>query len=81
MNLEQAITTALEYEGRVHRTYSEAVENAEHDVARRVFSPALDHDQARSSSRHSYGYASATISPGRGRIACRQARVLVRNAG
>ena len=38
MNLEQAITTALEFEGRVHRTYSEAVENAENDVARRVFS-------------------------------------------
>jgi len=37
MNLEQAITTALEYEGRVHRTYSEAAENAENDVALRVF--------------------------------------------
>jgi rubrerythrin len=37
MNLEQAITIALEYEGRVHRTYSEAVEEAEHDVARKVF--------------------------------------------
>jgi len=37
MTLEEAITTALEYEGRVHRTYSEAVESAEDDVARRVF--------------------------------------------
>lgn len=37
MTLEQAIITALEYEGRVHRTYSEAVEIAEDNVARRVF--------------------------------------------
>jgi rubrerythrin len=37
MNLEQAITTALEYEGRVHRTYSKAVESAEHEVAKKVF--------------------------------------------
>ena len=44
MNLEQAITTALEYEGRVHRTYSEAVEKAEHDVARRVFSTLCDEE-------------------------------------
>jgi hypothetical protein len=32
MALEQAIITAFEYEGRVHRTYSEAVENAEFDL-------------------------------------------------
>ncbi len=44
MNLEQAITTALEYEGRVHRTYSEAIESAEHDVARRVFSTLCDEE-------------------------------------
>jgi len=44
MNLEQAITTALEYEGRVHRTYSEAIENAEHDVARRVFTTLCDEE-------------------------------------
>ena len=44
MNLEQAITTALEYEGRVHRTYSEAVENADHDVARRVFKTLRDEE-------------------------------------
>jgi rubrerythrin len=37
MTLEEAIATALEYEGRVHRTYSQAVESAEDDVARRVF--------------------------------------------
>ena len=44
MNLEQAITTALEYEGRVHRTYSEAVENAEHEVAKKVFSTLCDEE-------------------------------------
>ena len=44
MNLEQAITTALEYEGRVHRTYSEAVESARHDVARRVFKTLCDEE-------------------------------------
>ena len=44
MNLEQAITTALEYEGRVHRTYSEAVDNAEHDVARKVFKTLCDEE-------------------------------------
>jgi rubrerythrin len=44
MNLEQAITIALEYEGRVHRTYSRAVEKAEHDVARRVFSTLCDEE-------------------------------------
>lgn len=44
MKLEQAITTALEYEGRVHRTYSEAAENAEDDVAKRVFSTLRDEE-------------------------------------
>ena len=44
MNLEEAITTALEYEGRVHRTYSEAADQAEHDVARRVFT-TLCHEE------------------------------------
>jgi rubrerythrin len=44
MNLEQAITTALEYEGRVHRTYSEAVDNAEQDVARKVFKTLCDEE-------------------------------------
>jgi len=44
MKLEEAITIALEYEGRVHRTYSIAVENAEHDVAKRVFSTLRDEE-------------------------------------
>ena len=38
MNLEQAISTALEYEARVHQTYVDAVETADHEVAKRVFS-------------------------------------------
>ena len=44
MNLEQAITTALEYEGRVHRTYSEAVESAEHDGRGKVFKTLCDEE-------------------------------------
>lgn len=44
MKLEQAITTALEYEGRVHRTYSEAVDNAEDTVAQKVFSTLRDEE-------------------------------------
>ena len=37
MNLEQAITTAIKYETRVHTTYVEAAAGAENEVARRVF--------------------------------------------
>jgi rubrerythrin len=44
MKLEEAITTALEYEGRVHRTYSDAVDASEDDVARRVFSTLRDEE-------------------------------------
>jgi len=44
MNLEQAITTALEYEARVHQTYAEAVESADHDVAKRVFSTLCEEE-------------------------------------
>jgi len=44
MNLEQAITTALEYEARVHQTYAEAVETADHQVAKRVFSTLCDEE-------------------------------------
>jgi rubrerythrin len=38
MNLEEAITTAIEYEARVHKTYNEALESAESDIAKKVFS-------------------------------------------
>ena len=44
MNLEQAITTALAYEARVHATYAEAVETAENDVARKVFLTLRDEE-------------------------------------
>jgi rubrerythrin len=37
MNLETAIRTALEYEGRVHAVYADAMERATNDVAKRVF--------------------------------------------
>lgn len=37
MDLGEAITTALEYEARVHQVYQEAVDEAETDIARKVF--------------------------------------------
>ncbi|MBN1609015.1 MAG: hypothetical protein JW940_20475 [Polyangiaceae bacterium] len=45
MNLEQAIKTALEYEGRVHRTYLEASRAATHEIAQRVFSTLCDEEK------------------------------------
>jgi rubrerythrin len=45
MNLEEAITTALEYEARVHATYREAVASAEHETARKVFQTLCDEEQ------------------------------------
>ena len=44
MNLEQAITTALAYEARVHATYAEAADTAENDVARKVFLTLRDEE-------------------------------------
>ena len=44
MNLEQAISTALEYEARVHQTYVEAVAGTDHVVAKRVFSTLCDEE-------------------------------------
>ena len=44
MNLEQAITTAIKYETRVHATYAEAADAAEHEVAKRVFSTLRDEE-------------------------------------
>lgn len=37
MNLEEAIRTAIEYEAKVHRTYSEALEKSTDEVGKRVF--------------------------------------------
>jgi rubrerythrin len=44
MNLEQAISTALEYEARVHQTYADAAETADHEVAKRVFSTLCEEE-------------------------------------
>jgi rubrerythrin len=44
LNLEQAIATAIKYETRVHATYAEAAANAEHAVARRVFTTLRDEE-------------------------------------
>jgi len=44
MDLGQAITTALGYEARVHRVYQEAVDAAETDIARRVFTTLRDEE-------------------------------------
>jgi rubrerythrin len=46
VNLEQAIKTALEFEGRVHRTYLEASRVATHAVAKRVFSTLCDEEKS-----------------------------------
>lgn len=45
MNLEQAITTAIKYETRVHATYVEAAAGAENEVARRVFSTLCEEEK------------------------------------
>jgi bacterioferritin (cytochrome b1) len=45
VNLEHAIKTALEYEGRVHRTYLEASRVATHAVAQRVFSTLCEEEK------------------------------------
>ncbi len=46
MNLEEAITTALDYEGKVYRTYREAQERATDDVGRRVFKTLCDEEKS-----------------------------------
>jgi len=45
MNLEEAITTAIEYEARVHKAYRDALESAETDLATRVFKTLCDEEQ------------------------------------
>ncbi len=44
MNLEEAIKTAIDFEGKVHRTYLEAMEKAGDDVSRRVFKVLCDEE-------------------------------------
>lgn len=45
MKLEDAITTAIKFETRVHATYAEAAATAENPVARRVFSTLRDEEK------------------------------------
>ncbi|NIO29569.1 MAG: hypothetical protein GTO29_13560 [Candidatus Latescibacteria bacterium] len=44
MNLDEAIRTALDYEGRVHRTYQEAMEKATSEPGKRVFKALCDEE-------------------------------------
>jgi rubrerythrin len=46
MNLEEAITTALDYEGKVYRTYRDAMERATDDAGRRVFKTLCDEEKS-----------------------------------
>jgi rubrerythrin len=45
MNLEEAIKTAIEYEGKVHKAYVEAMERTTHEVGRRVFSTLCEEEK------------------------------------
>jgi rubrerythrin len=45
MNLEEAISTAIEYEARVHKTYRDALDTAETDLAKRVFNTLCNEEQ------------------------------------
>lgn len=45
MNLEEAIRTAMEYEAKVHRTYSEALEQSTDEVGKRVFRTLCDEER------------------------------------
>ncbi len=45
MNLEQAIKTAIEYEGKVHKVYLEAVEAATDEVGKRVFKTLCEEEK------------------------------------
>ena len=46
MNLEQAITTAIKYETKVHAIYLEAAANTSHEVARRIFASLCAEEKA-----------------------------------
>ena len=45
MKLDEAIKTALEFEGRVHRTYLDAMKSATNDEAKRVFRTLCDEEK------------------------------------
>ena len=44
MKLDEAIKTAIEFEGKVHKTYLEAMEKATDDPGRRVFKVLCDEE-------------------------------------
>jgi rubrerythrin len=45
MKLDEAITTAIEYETKVHKTYLEAMEKASDDAGRRVFKTLCEEER------------------------------------
>jgi rubrerythrin len=45
MDLEQAIKTAMDYEGKVYKTYLEAMEEATDEVGKRVFKTLCDEEK------------------------------------
>jgi rubrerythrin len=45
MNLEQAITTAIEYETKVYKTYLEAMDQAVDEVGKRVFKTLCEEEK------------------------------------
>jgi len=45
MDLEQAITTAMDYEGKVYKTYLEAMDEATDEVGKRVFKTLCDEEK------------------------------------
>jgi rubrerythrin len=45
MSLDEAIRAAMEYEGKVHKTYSEAMQAATDDKARRFFKTLCDEEK------------------------------------
>jgi rubrerythrin len=46
MKLDEAIRAALDYEGRVYRTYLEAMEQASDEVGKRVFKTLCDEEKS-----------------------------------
>jgi rubrerythrin len=45
MNLEEAIKTALDFEGKVYRTYLEAMDATDNEAGRRVFKTLCDEEK------------------------------------
>lgn len=45
MKLDEAITTAIDYEGKVHKTYLEAMEKATDEIGKRVFKTLCDEEK------------------------------------